>query len=153
MMQPETWKAIGAAVQTLWNVAGPVVGLYIGARLTRSSDRKKWLNDNRAAECREILKAMATTIHLMFTAQTHYERNLILPEDEKKVNDSYNECVAIMQYRIFIAKDVKKHQLEKRWIKIIREYSAKREYKEAQQAYDELQEIVVKMALEDSPEN
>jgi hypothetical protein len=151
MMQPEAWKEIGTTVQNIWNVAGPVVGLYIGARLSRSSDRRKWLSDNRATECKEVLKIMATTIHLMFEAQHRLEINLPDIKESERVKETYNESLNVLQYRLFIADDVRKHQIRERWVKLVREYNTTHDHKTCQREYETLQQVIVKMALDSSP--
>jgi hypothetical protein len=156
MTQPETWNAIISLAGSLWRALGPLitggVGLYIGAKLSRSSERKKWLSDHRATECREVLEAMALTIHFLFAAQRNKEFNLPDNGDSQRVNEAYLKCLAIMQYRIFIARDVKKLDLRERWVRIVRDYTENRQHKVCQEAYEELQETIVRMALEEPSE-
>jgi hypothetical protein len=151
MVQTETWRTIVNHADTFWKALGPLItgaiGLYFGARLSRSSDRKKWLSDHRAAECREVLEAMAMTIHFLFAAERNKELNKPAKEDEDRVNESYLKCLAILQHRIFIARDVKQLRIRERWVKIVTDYSVNRQHKPCQDAYEELQDVIVKIAL------
>src|SRR5437899_7589534 len=60
MLQPETLKALGEGLKTAWASVGPLVGVIIGAMLTRAWDRRKWINENRKQEYRELLTTLTS---------------------------------------------------------------------------------------------
>ena len=62
VVNPETLRQVGAALEKTWTLIGSLVGLGFGAFLTRSWDRKKWMKDNRKEECRELLSAVTRTV-------------------------------------------------------------------------------------------
>ena len=61
-MHHVNWAALGHFLSQAWTVVGPLVGVLIGAWLTRSGERRQWLADQKRAEYREILSAMTSTM-------------------------------------------------------------------------------------------
>jgi len=59
-MNPVTWKQISDAVSSVWLAAGPLIGILVAAMLLRSTERKKWLNDGRKQEFKELLTVLTT---------------------------------------------------------------------------------------------
>jgi hypothetical protein len=41
---------------TIWSVVGPIVGLFIGNYLSRSSQRRQWIADSQKQEYMELLR-------------------------------------------------------------------------------------------------
>ena len=52
------WTIAESLLAKFWAAAGPLVGVLLGALLGRSWDRRKWLNDNRKEEYRELITAL-----------------------------------------------------------------------------------------------
>jgi len=49
---------LGAMIQAVWNVLGPLAGVVLGAFLTWHWQRKQWFLDNKKAEYRGLLAAL-----------------------------------------------------------------------------------------------
>ncbi|MGC1187778.1 MAG: hypothetical protein WA871_10330 [Candidatus Acidiferrales bacterium] len=149
MIQPETWKTIGGGLEHTWNVTGPLVGVVIGALLARSWDRRKWLDDNRASESRELLRIFTLTIHHLFSAQHSLEANLStqFAAERELANDTYNESLRVLQDRIFVAKDVKQHKLRERWVQANTDYRLRQDGPKFQADYEGIQETILEMVL------
>jgi hypothetical protein len=107
MIQPETWKKIHDAIGPTWSVLGPLVGIGVGAWLSRSGDRKKWLNDKRAEECRELITSITHSATLRL--------NMGQGISPKEANDAYMESLRIIHDRIFIAEEVEEKQVLESW--------------------------------------
>jgi hypothetical protein len=129
-----------------------LAGVVIGALLARSWGRRKWLDDNRASECRELLRAFTLTIHHVFKASNYLEAAIgsAAHEELRLGNDAYNESLRLMQDRIFIAKDIEHFKLRQRWVTINKEYLIRKDHLAFQHAYEEIQDTIVNMALNDS---
>jgi len=57
-MTPSTAEGLKA----VWASVGPLVGVLVGALLARSWDRRKWINENRKQEYRELLTTLTSVI-------------------------------------------------------------------------------------------
>jgi hypothetical protein len=96
-----------------WPAVGPLAGILIGAYLTRSWDRRKWLSENRRDECRELLTALTNA-----TAALIEESQTIVAFDstDKMANrEPYLLSLRTLQDRIFIAEDIAGIKLFDRW--------------------------------------
>src|ERR1035441_2995989 len=58
------WLTLALAV---WSAVGPLLGVICGAWLARSSERAKWINENKKLEFRELLDAFARAQELSTT--------------------------------------------------------------------------------------
>ncbi len=52
------WPAIEAYMKGVWAVAGPLVGVLIGAYIANRNQRRQWLIDRKREEYKELLSAM-----------------------------------------------------------------------------------------------
>ena len=141
------WINVYEIAGKVWPILGPFAGLLLGAWLSRSGDRRKWLNDNRASECRDIIKAFATTIDLMFVVQRNLASNTPDRGETRARDYAYNECLKILQDRIFVWKDIQKHHVQERWVNLVRDYSLRKDHRECQRAYEEIRKTIVEMAM------
>jgi hypothetical protein len=104
MVQPETWRAI-------WTAGGPILGLFIGAFLTRSWDRNKWINDNRKQEYRELLTVLTTSsVDVENSASNADDLDL-----KAAANRAVSAFHRVVYDRIFIAAEVEEMKLMQRW--------------------------------------
>jgi hypothetical protein len=103
-------------------LAGPLLGIFIGAYLTRRGQRRQWVTDNRVAEWRELLITLAKSMTV--TKQANVE-----PEDQKlkfeRLQINYKartQAADVLLSRIFIAKEIKELNLANRWITLLQEF-------------------------------
>jgi hypothetical protein len=142
------WTAVLKYAKATWVVIGPLVGVLIGVFLGRSWDRKKWLNDHRALECRELLKAMSETVSLRFeTARAAAENQFREAEIQATATAAYNESLRVLQDRVFTAKDVEELQLRERWVQIVRDHVNSSDHQAFQSAYEEIKQTLVDLAV------
>jgi hypothetical protein len=112
MLQPEILKALGEGVKTAWASVGPLVGVLFGAMLTRTWDRRKWINENRKEEYRELLTALTSACTaLIDNAQAIVQT----PAEQIFARDEYFKSLQVLQDRIFIASEIHKLNLFDRW--------------------------------------
>jgi hypothetical protein len=123
MIEPATWKAIGDFAKSAWNSIGPLAGVLLGAYLARSWDRKKWMNDNRKNECRELLTAITKVVDAALNAVTD-EKTFGggTPEALQAAWDEDRKCMIIFHDRIFIADDLIEKNIFTLWHNILSDY-------------------------------
>ena len=103
-------------------IIGALGGIVAGHYLSRSWQHEQWILDNRKQESRELLTALAN----VFPAFTRWarDRNPIMGRfkdhsQSKGIEDEYNVATvlfhATLNDRLFIAEDVKKLDLKRRW--------------------------------------
>jgi len=93
MIQPETLKAIGDGLKTAWASVGPLVGVLIGAMLTRAWDRRKWINENRKQEYRELLTTLTSACTaLIDNAQHLFKARLNKSLREVRISSPFKCC-------------------------------------------------------------
>lgn len=111
MIQPETWKAIGEYSGKVWTAVGPLVGVLIGAWLGRAWDSKKWQQENRKEECRELLTSISHAATMRLTVGHGHS--------EQEAYDAYLDSMRILHDRLFIAADIERAQLTDLWAKAV----------------------------------
>jgi hypothetical protein len=146
MTHPEIWKALEKSLQPAWNVIGPFVGIGIGAILGRSWDRKKWLSDQRALECRELLNAMAKTVTALFVVGKALGPGFASAEQLEAAENAYNDSIRTFQDRVFIVKEIEELQLREDWVAMVRGYQATSDHKRLQIDYENMKTTIVIIA-------
>jgi len=100
-------------IQAIWNVVGPLVGVFIGAYLTTHIQRKQWLLDNKKQEYRELLSTLTRCFNEI--SEAHMPMVAFSPEDHRRHTAAVKESLAVIRDRIFIARDLEVMKLEDRW--------------------------------------
>jgi hypothetical protein len=103
-----------------WSTAAPLVGVLIGAMLTRSWDRQKWMNDNRKQEFRELIDALTDAATALMAQQTAYNNGEELEFEHTEAPDKHTQALKVIKTRIFIAGDVKQMDLLDHWTESIK---------------------------------
>lgn len=109
-MQPEAWKQIGEFLKSSVPVLATLIGVFIGATLSRSGERKKWLNDCRRDEFKELVTTL-TKASMALIKQFDPGRAAsvyLRPEELWEPHDSYMRSLQVLKDRIFIADDLGK---------------------------------------------
>jgi hypothetical protein len=148
MIQPETWKMIHEDAAKAWNVLGPFVGIGVGAWLGRSWDRKRWLADKRAEECRELISALAHSVSQAFNAKHGVaERGMATSTEIDAADKAHKESLKVMQDRIFIAADVNNSRLRERWVQAMRDFYTNGDHKELQSQFELVKSTIISWAM------
>lgn len=144
MIQPETLKAIGDGLKTAWASVGPLVGVIIGAMLTRAWDRRKWINENRKQEYRELL----TTLTSACTALIDNAQALVQsPAEQIFARDEYFKSLRVLQDRIFIANEVSKMDLFDRWGAAMKDLQETKDFRKFEDSFEVMRNEIVKQAM------
>jgi hypothetical protein len=144
MLQPETLKAIGDGLKTAWSSVGPLVGVIIGAMLTRAWDRRKWINENRKQEYRELLTALTNACTaLIDNAQALVQS----PAEQIFARDEYFKSLRVLQDRIFIANEVSKMGLFDRWGMAIKDLLETKDLHKFEDSFEAMKNEIVKQAM------
>src|SRR5712691_8008329 len=114
-MSQEHWELIAKAAAAMWPVIGALVGVVIGALLTRSWDRKKWLNDNRKQEYRELLTSLTNACSAMIDNFHAKGASLQTEAQREATKEEYFKSLRVLKDRIFIAEEVEQMNLFDRW--------------------------------------
>lgn len=116
MIRPETWVVIAADIKSAWGALGPLAGVFIGAILSRSWDRRKWMNDNRKEECRELLTAITKTADAYvadYEMGDGFAGNTLDYYSESYLE--FRKSLVAIQDRIFISKELSEHKMFALW--------------------------------------
>lgn len=144
MLQPETLKALGEGLKTAWASVGPLVGVIIGAMLTRAWDRRKWINENRKQEYRELLTTLTSaSTALIDDAQVGVHS----PAEQIAARDEYLKSVRVLQDRIFIANEISKMNLFDRWGTAMKDLQETRDFHKFEDSFEIMKNEIVKQAM------
>jgi len=112
-------------VYKIWAAIGPLIGVLVGAWLTARWQRKRWIQDNKRAEYREVLDALQKyrwhlLNHLAVVggplvaedARTHEERRAALADAEVSVSNCLADRLFIRESlaRTKVREDLRKFQ-------------------------------------------
>lgn len=125
-----------------WGAIGPLVGVVVGALLTRSWERRKWVKDVRLQECRELLKATSDA------ATRIMERQMLGGVSAEQVWDLYLASVQVFQTRLFIAKEVENQKLLDIWAHAVHDYQEKHDRAKFDEQFETLKAGVTKDCTE-----
>ena len=138
-------------------IGGTLGGIVVGHFLTRSWQQKQYRQDNVNTESRELLTSLMT----VFPAYTKWVRGWasLFPSDltdgervrgYSKVTGEFNR---VLNDRLFIAKDVKRLEIKKRWDAACVEYDKTTPVDETRmkEHVDAIIADIVEMALNKKP--
>jgi hypothetical protein len=138
----QSWELIAGFVQKIWPAAGPLIGIFIGSWLTRSGDRKKWMNDNRKEEYRELLTALTNATTSLLGA---YQNSLFFVDEKEKLEatEQYTNSLKVIQDRIFIAAEIGNMKLFDRWGEAVKSIQTTGKIREFEDQFEILKKEIV----------
>lgn len=143
MTQHDTWKWIQDNVRAAWSAVGPLVGVLVGAWLTRSGDHKKWINDNRKEEYRELVTALTSSAMRWIEDLKRLEMGRDgLPD----TGERYMHSLQTIQDRIFIAKELGELNVFDRWGNLVKGLRELRNANVFEDGFGKLTDEIVKAA-------
>lgn len=105
---------VGGNAKEIWGYIGPLVGLYAGNYLTKSSQRKQWLLDRRREEFREVVSAMT---HATVELQAYMaSKTSSTPQPFTEWLGAFKDAGKILADRIFIANDLNEADIPTRYM-------------------------------------
>jgi hypothetical protein len=111
----QTFKEAIPYIRDVWTAVGPLLGVLVGALLARSWDKKKWMNDNRKEEFRELITALTEAATAIMGNHHHIRDHTQTTEEGDKALGKYMNALNIIKSRIFVAKNVNEMNLFDRW--------------------------------------
>ena len=114
--QPVNWNILSAYAKGIWAVAGPLVGVFVGAYIASRNQRKHWIADNKKEEYKELLAALSRAITASFAHRS--KLSLHGPTGDQLSSTFPKEVVDVaeaIQTRIFIAPVVTDLKVLRRW--------------------------------------
>jgi|SRR6267154_3344340 len=139
-MTPSTAEGLKA----VWASVGPLVGVLVGALLARSWDRRKWTNENRRQEYRELLTALTSACTaLIDNAQAVVQS----PPEQIFARDEYFKSLRVLQDRIFIANEIGKMNLFDRWGTAMKDLQETRNFHKFEDTFEAMRKEIVKQAV------
>lgn len=142
MVDPETWKSIGAIAGKAWSLVGPLAGVLVGAWLARSWDRRKWVNDNRKGEYRELVTEL-TTAAMALVSKYQVGPDFMSDADLQATADSYLEALRIIQDRIFIAHELEKMSVFDRWGESVKILTKNKDVRKFEDTFEDMKKEIV----------
>jgi hypothetical protein len=136
--------SIAEGLKAVWASVGPLVGVLTGALLARSWDRRKWTNENRKQEYRELLTALTSAC----TALIENAQAVVQSSAEQIfAKDEYLESLRVLQDRIFIADEIHKMNLFDRWGTAMKDLQETRNFHKFEDAFEVMRKGIVKQAV------
>jgi hypothetical protein len=118
MTPPLDWGAVTSYTKGIWAVAGPLLGVLIGAYTANRNQRKQWISDNKKEEYRELLSAISKSLATVILA-----RGNAIPkgfESEKAIAVGWSNVTETIYSRIFIAEEMDRLSVLTRWIEALK---------------------------------
>jgi hypothetical protein len=125
MIQHDTWKTIAAYSGRVWAIAGPLVGVLVGAYLTTRTQRKHWILDNRRSEFRKLLTTLTKAYSTIVNITSHPVRS---GRQEEKCEQMRLLALNVIRDRIFIAPEIKEMGLLEKWDAAVRSFTNDHDY-------------------------
>ena len=108
-------RVLAHYIAVAWTTAGPLGGVLIGAYLSRAWDHKKWMNDNRKEEFRELIDALTEAATAVIVQPMEANNQVLRAEGNALAMEKNTQALRAMKTRIYIANDVKEMNWFDRW--------------------------------------
>jgi hypothetical protein len=133
----------------LFGALSGLLGVIIGAYLTRSWQRKQWLLDSKKAEYRELLSVLSQAAHYILNNSPLQVPNTLgslkSGEQQRLSDEAADRGHAIISDRIFIADVIAREKIEQRWVAVLKEKRVDTFWN----AWEELHGLLLKVSRKD----
>lgn len=102
-------------IEKIWSVIGPLVGVLIGAGLTRSWQRKQWVLENKKSEYRELISVLSRSYHSIVANLPTTQAAVTSPETERALGEDWVAGLQVIEDRVFIDKEVRDAKIRAQW--------------------------------------
>jgi hypothetical protein len=110
------WPMLEAYAKNIWAVGGPLVGVMIGAYIGSRNQKKQWLRENRKAEYRELLSALADAGSSFLVHYSIFSTEATA-EQKFRTGETSRKAVDVIYNRLFVAREIQELDILKRWDK------------------------------------
>lgn len=127
-----------------------LLGVILGAYLTRSWQRKQWLLDSKKAEYQELLSVLSQAAHYILNNSPRLQ----LPngiggvksgEQERLSGEAADRGHATIADRVFISDTMAREKIGERWLAVLKEKRVDGFWN----AWEELHRLLLKVSRED----
>lgn len=131
-----------------WAIIGPLVGILLGSWLTTRSQHRHWHLDNKRSEYRELLTSLADAGSKLLV---FWGRNPVVAtaEEHFMIGETARQSVDVIYNRLFIADEINKLDVLKRWEAAIDELRSNRNIDAFGQLMDKIMDDIRRAALRD----
>jgi hypothetical protein len=135
-MNPNVWEWI----KTLLPLIGAVGVVFLGAWLTRSRERKHWLNDCRKEEYRELINTLTlATMEIIRQHDPSYPKiDYLRPEKMWDAQDFYMKSLAVIRDRIFISDEIRDMKVYDRWTNAMQALAKSGDHRQFEEIADDI---------------
>lgn len=132
------------SVQAIWSAVGPLIGVVLGAYLSRRWQREQWLLDNRKQEYRELLTALTDAYMLM----ARFIRPMIAldSQTQRQLDQAERDSYRVIRDRIFIAVDMKSNDILRLWATAVENYRQTLDERVFAKRFDDINDKIIEMA-------
>ena len=148
IMSVHTLETIGSLLGKAWAVLGPLVGVVIGAWLSRSWQRKQWELDSKKAEYRELISTLSENYHTILTNRAikfSQQASLVSGSEMRETMDAGVAGLRVIEDRIFIDIQMRKKSIYQMWSDLVGEMDVG----ELHNRWQAMHHVLIKMAHED----
>lgn len=136
-----TWLT---GVLGVWAAIGPIIGILLGHYLTHSGQHEQWLRDCRKQEFRELLTAFSKCyVTVMLFGRPGVIRN---EQEMKDYFDDQREALVTVSDRMYIAEDVGKLDLYRRWTAAVGDFNRDNAHEVFSTRFDEIRLEILRVA-------
>jgi hypothetical protein len=133
-------------VAATWAAIGPLGGVLVGAYLSRSWDRQKWMNDNRKQEFKELIEALTDSATALMKEQAIRDSSDIFEYNDPEARVKHGNALKIIKSRIYISQDMKEMNLFDRWTESIKLMLDTASIHHFEITYENLKDEIIKRA-------
>jgi hypothetical protein len=142
------WPLVGEYVKNVWAIAGPLVGVLIGAYIANLNQRQQWISDCKKEEYSRLLGLMTKSVSLFILAKSN-----TLPEKgferERALAESWSSVAEDIHSKIFIVDKLEAHSVFDRWMQGFQMYRQGNEIEATSKAWGKLLDDIRKAAIDD----
>jgi hypothetical protein len=140
----EQLELVGKIAGVVWLVAGPLVGIYIGAQIANRNQREQWLAENEKQEYKELLTALTQAFTGLIDLSLPV--NVIGPEEQQGLSNLERQAMEVIEDRFFIADKIKGMKLLKRWNEATRDFDRTHDRESFARTFGEIKRSIMDAA-------
>lgn len=137
-MQALNLYAVAALTKSAWPAVGPLVGIYIGQSLSKSTQHQQWMRDCRKAEFEALVSALLSAALEIQDYLLSKEQNWPgLEACLETAKQALKRARLVIETRIYVAEDVRRLDVYNRFAKIAEDF-----HTSEAKANEEIRELV-----------
>jgi hypothetical protein len=143
-MELFVWSTI---ILSVWGAVGPVVGIFIGHRLTRDWQKKQWILDNKKEEYRDVIHTLSSALTTLMQCNVRNSGDTNDVVVKAKVA-AENLTLEVLGNRLFIADELERIGAYDKWVSLLNDLDKTRNDKAFAKGFSSLLTSIRQAALE-----